>query len=149
MFNFDSSYRDENLFFIFDTENDEYIGSDENYHFVAHDKFLRYKKSVHSVNRFLHNFYMIWRPNNKTVIVNQGTWDSLNPRERNKVGLIQLNVGAVVPNNKVRMYTGIKTYRGTNSITKFATYVQKIIIPPKCLQKLRAKYSNFNLTEFD
>ena len=58
-------------------------------------------------------------------------------------------MGAVVPNNKVRMYAGIKTYRGTNSITKFATYVQKIIIPPKYLQKLRAKYSNFNLTEFD
>ena len=149
MFNFDSSHRDRNLLFVFDTENDEYIGSDENYHFVANDRFLRYKKSVPNVNRFLHDFYMTWRPNNKTVIVNQGTWDRLNPRERNKVGLIQLNVGAVVANNKVRMYTGIKTYRGTNSITKFATYVQKIIIPPKCLQKLRAKYSNFNLTEFD
>ena len=43
---------------------------------------------------------MTWHPNNKTVIVNQSTWDRLNPRERNKVGLIQLNVGAIVANNK-------------------------------------------------
>ena len=149
MFNFDSSCRNRNLFFLFDTENDEYIASDENYHFVANNRFLRYKKSVPSVNRFLYDFYMTWRPNNKTVIVNQGTWDRLNPREKKEVGLIQLNVGAVVANNKVRMYTGIKTYRGTNSITKFATYIRKITIPPKYLQKLRAKYSNFNLTEFD
>ena len=56
MFNFDSSHRDRNLLFVFDTENDEYIGSDENYHFVANDRFLRYKKNVSSVNRFLHDF---------------------------------------------------------------------------------------------
>ena len=120
-----------------------------NYHFAANDKFLRYKKSVPSVNMFLHKFYMTWHSNNKTVIVNQGTWDRLNPRERNKVRLIQLNVGAVVANNKVRMYTGIKTHRGTNSITKFAMNIRKITIPPKYLQKLRAKYSIFNLIEFD
>ena len=58
-------------------------------------------------------------------------------------------MGAVVANNKVRMYTSIKTYRGTNSITKFATYVRKITIPSKYLQELRTKYPNFNLTEFD
>ena len=58
-------------------------------------------------------------------------------------------MGAVAANNKVRMFTGIKTYRGINSITKFAKYVRKITIPPQYLQKLRAKYSNFNLTEFD
>ena len=56
IFNFDSSYRDRNLFFVFDKESDEYIGSDENYHFVTNDRFLRYKKSVPSVNRFLHIF---------------------------------------------------------------------------------------------
>ena len=98
---------------------------------------------------FLHKFYMTWHPNNKTVIVNQGTWDRLNPRQRNKVRLIQLNVGAVVANNKECTDTGIKTYRGTNSITKFAMNIRKITIPPKYLQKLRAKYSIFNLTEFD
>ena len=83
MFDFDSSYRDQNLLFVFDTENDEYIGSDENYHFVANDRFLRYKKSVPNMNRFLHDFYMTWRSSNKTVIANQGTWDRLNPTERN------------------------------------------------------------------
>ena len=73
MFNFDSSFEDRNLFFVFDTENDEYIGSDENDHLVGNDRFLRYKKSVPSVNRFLCDFYMTWRPHNKAVIVNQGT----------------------------------------------------------------------------
>ena len=29
MFNFDSPYRDQILFFVFDMENNEYIGSDE------------------------------------------------------------------------------------------------------------------------
>ena len=56
MFNFDCSYRNRNLLFVFDTENNGYIGSDENYHFAANDRFLRYKKNVSSVNRFLHDF---------------------------------------------------------------------------------------------
>lgn len=63
--------------------------------------------------------------------------------------MIQLNVGTVVANNKVTLYTGIKTYRGTNSIMKFAAYIRKINIPEKYFQKLRSKYSGFNLTEFD
>ena len=57
-------------------------------------------------------------------------------------------MGAVVANNKVRMYTDIKTYRGTNNVAKFATYIRKITISPKYSQKLRAKYSTFNLIEF-
>ena len=35
---FDSAYKDRNLFFVFDKEKDEYIGSDETYHWVANDR---------------------------------------------------------------------------------------------------------------
>ena len=37
LFNFDNSYRDRNLLFVFDKENDEFIGSDPGYHFIAND----------------------------------------------------------------------------------------------------------------
>ena len=47
------------------------------------------------------------------------------------------------------MYTAIKTYRGQNSITKYAAHIQQIKISAKHLIKLRKKYRNFELTEFD
>ena len=37
LFNFDNSYRDRNLLFVFDKENDEFIGSDPGYHFIVND----------------------------------------------------------------------------------------------------------------
>ena len=46
------------------------------------------------------------------------------------------------------MYTGIKTYSGQNSITKYATHIRQIKISVKHLIKLRKKYRNFELTEF-
>ena len=58
----------------------------------------------------------------KTIIVNKSIWDRASPKERHKIGLIQLNTEGVVA-NKVRMYTAIKTYRGGDSITKYATHV--------------------------
>ena len=63
MFDFDSAYKDRNLFFVFGKEKDEYIGSDETYHWVANDRFLRFKKPVPSVNNFLRDVYMNWHPN--------------------------------------------------------------------------------------
>ena len=47
------------------------------------------------------------------------------------------------------MYTAIKTYRGQNSITKYATHIQQMKISAKHLIKLRKKYRNFEQTEFD
>ena len=46
------------------------------------------------------------------------------------------------------MYTAIKTYRGRNSITKYATNIGQIKLSAKHLIKLRKKYRNFELTEF-
>ena len=87
LFNFDSSYRDRNLFFILNPEKDEYIGSDRNYHFVANDRFMRNHERVPEVKNFLLNFYTQSRPQNKTVIVNKNIWDRANPKENKKSGL--------------------------------------------------------------
>ena len=89
------------------------------------------------VKSFLLDFCTKWKPENKTVIANC------------KIGLIQLNRERVVINNKIRMYTTIKTYRGRYSITKYATHVRQIEISNKYLQKLRTTYRKFDLTEFD
>ena len=38
--------------FVFDPEQDEFIGSDADYHFIANDRFMRYGKRVHKVKSF-------------------------------------------------------------------------------------------------
>ena len=149
MFNFDAAYRDRNLFFVFDPKNDEFISSDSDYHFIANDRFIRYGKRVPKIKSFLLDFCRKWIPENKTVIVNKSVWDRASPKERNKIGLIQLNTERVVANNKIRIYTAIKTYRGGDSITKYATHVRRMKISNKYLQKLRTRYRKFDLTEFD
>ena len=60
-----------NLFFVFDSEKDEFIGSDPDYHFTASNRFMSYGKRVPEVKRFLLDFYTKWKPENKTVIVNK------------------------------------------------------------------------------
>ena len=119
LFDFDAAYRGRNLFFVFDSEKDEFIGSDPDYYFIANDRFMRNGKRVPEVKSFLLDFYTKWKPENKTVIVNKSVWDRASPKERNKIGLIQVNTEGVVANNKIRMYTAIKTYRGGDSITKY------------------------------
>ena len=109
---------------------------------------MRNGDQVPEVKNFLLNFYAQWRPQNKTLIVNKNIWDRANPKEENKIGLIQLYWDRVLANNKIKMYTAIKTYRGPNSITKYATNIGQIKISAKHLIKLRKKYRNFELTEF-
>ena len=149
LFDFDAAYRDRNLFFVFDSEKGEFMGSDPDYHFIANDRFTRYGKRVPEVKSFLLDFHTKWKLDNKTVIVNKNVWDRASPKERNKIGLIQLNTERVGVNNKIRMYTAIKTYRGGDSITKYATHVRRMKISNKYLQKLRTRYRKFDLTEFD
>ena len=84
---------------------------------------MRYGKQVLEVKSFLLDFYTQWKPKNKTTVVNKNVWDRANPKEKNKIGLMQLNRNRVMVNNKTRMYTAIKTYRGGDSITKYATHV--------------------------
>ena len=58
-FDFDSCYRDINLYFIFDKENDELIGSNSNYHLLANNKFQRYGKPVPVAKSFSFYYYMV------------------------------------------------------------------------------------------
>ena len=77
---------------------------------------MRYDKRVPEVKSFLLDFYTKWKPENKVIILKKNVWDRASPKERSKIGLIQLNGGRVMVNNKIRMYTAIKTYRGEDSI---------------------------------
>ena len=110
---------------------------------------MRYRKQVPEVKSFLLDFYTKCKPENKTAIVNEGIWDRGSPKERNKIGLMQLNTARVVVNNKIRMYTELKTYKGEDSIIKYATHVRRMKISKKYLQKLRTRYRKFDLTELD
>ena len=131
LLDFDHSYRDRNLFFVFDKEKDEFIGSDPDYHFIASDRYMRFGDQVPEVKKFLLDYYKRLKPQNKTVIVNKNVWDRASQKERSKIGFIQLYRDRVVANNKIRMYTAIKAYRGQDSITKYATHVWQLTIPKK------------------
>ena len=37
LFDFDAAYQDRNLFFVFDPEQDEFVSSDPDYHFIANN----------------------------------------------------------------------------------------------------------------
>ena len=76
---------------------------------LSQTTFMRYGKRVPEVKSFLLDFYTQWKPENKTVIVNKNVWDRAKSKERNKIGLIQLNRDRVMVNNKIKMYTAIKT----------------------------------------
>ena len=52
LFDFDVAYQDRNLFFVFDSEKNEFIGSNPDYHFIANDRFMRYGKQVPEVKSF-------------------------------------------------------------------------------------------------
>ena len=149
LFDLDAAYRDINLFFVFYPEQDEFIGSDPDYHFIASDRFMRYGKRVPEFKSFLLDFYTQWKPENKTVIINKNIWDRANSKEQNKIGLMQLNRDRVMVHNKIRRYTATKTNRGRDSITKYAMHVRQTKISNKYLLKLRTRYRNIDLTEFD
>lgn len=85
----------------------------------------------------------------ETVTVNKSVWDKASSKERNKIVLIHLNIERIVANNKIRMYTARETYRGGDSITKYATHFRRTKISNKYLQKLRTRYRKFESTEFD
>ena len=84
-FDFDSYYRDINLYFILDKENNEFIGSDSNNHLLANDKFQRYGKPVSIAKSFFIYYYTVWRPVNTTAIVNQDVWAVLEQKKEAKL----------------------------------------------------------------
>ena len=139
LFDFDAAYWDRKLFFVFDPEQDEFIGSDPDYHFIANNRFMRYGKRVPEVKIFLLDFCTQWKPENKTIIVNKNDWGRANSKERNKIGVKQLNRDRVMVNSKMWMYTAIKTYSGGDSITKYAANVRQMKISKKIPTKVKNK----------
>ena len=148
-FDFESYYRDINFYFTFDKENDEFIGSDSNEHLLENDKFQRGGKPVPFAQSFLVYFYMVWRPKNTTVIVNQDAWNCAGAKERSKIGTIQQFQGSVIVNNIITMYTAIKTLQGTDNLTKYATHIKEFKILKKYVDKLRKRYKYFSLIRLD
>ena len=108
LFDFGNSYRDRNLFLLFDKEKDEFVGSDLDYHFIANDRYMRFGDQVPEVKKFLFDYYARLKTQNTTVIVSKNVWDRASQKERNKIGLIQMYRDRVIANNKIRMYTAIK-----------------------------------------
>ena len=49
LFDFNNSYQDKNLFFVFDTEKDEFISLDPDYHFIANNRYMRFGDQVPEV----------------------------------------------------------------------------------------------------
>ena len=42
LFDFNNSYRDRNLFFVFHKEKDEFIVLEADYHFIANNRYIRF-----------------------------------------------------------------------------------------------------------
>ena len=136
-FEFNSYYQDLNLYFIFDKENDEFIGSDSNYHLLANDKFQRHGKPVPVAKSFFYYYYTVLRPENTTVIVNQDVSNHTRAKERSKIGIMQRFQDSVIVNNKITICTAIRALKETDSLTKYATHIREFRIPKKYLVKLR------------
>ena len=115
LFDFNNSYQDKNLFFVFDTEKDEFIGLDPDYHFIANDRYMKFGDQVPEVKKFLLGYYTRLKLQHKTVVVNKNVLDRVSQKERSKIGLIQLYRERVVANNKIRLYAAIKAYRVQDS----------------------------------
>ena len=47
------------------------------------------------------------------------------------------------------MYTTIRTVKGTDSLTKYATHITEFNMPKKYLDKLRKQYKSFSLIRFN
>ena len=66
----------------------------------------------------------MWGPENTTVIVNQDVWNCARAKERSKISVIQQFQDRVIVNNKVTMHALIRTLKGTDSPTKYATHIR-------------------------
>ena len=51
LLDFDHSYRDRHLFFVFDKEKDEFIGLDLDFHFIANDRYMIFGDQVPEVKK--------------------------------------------------------------------------------------------------
>ena len=98
----------------------------------------------------MHEYFWEIKPNSKQVICSTETFKTLTQQEKCFIAFVQGdNPGKVHINNKISIFAATKTVRGKGSMLRNATYLRKVNIPTKYLNKLRAKYKNFKLTQFD
>ena len=134
---------------MFDKVADEFIGSDGDYHLIINDRYQRYKKGVPDVNEFLYEYYWNIKPNHKNVICNQATYALLTPTEKERVVFIQTNSKKrVIIKKEISIFAAPSNVRGKDLILRYDTFMRKAKIPQKYFDKLRAKYRNFQMTEF-
>ena len=78
------------------------------------------------------------------------TYADLIPTELRLIALLQTNTPIKVQvNTTISIYAVLKNVRDYGSILRQANHIRRIKIPNKHLTKLRAKYKDFKLTEFD
>ena len=72
------------------------------------------------------------------------------PKEKVSVAFVQHSTpGRVSVTPNVSVFAGPRNIRCKNSILKDAKFIKKFKEPTKYLAKLRAKYKNFQLLEFE
>ena len=73
----------------------------------------------------------------------------MTPKEKDRVVFIQTNSKKrVIIKKGISIFAAPSNIRGKGSILRYGTFIRKAKIPQKYLDKLRAKYRNFQLTEF-
>ena len=78
------------------------------------------------------------------------TYVDLTPEERTFIAFIQNDTpGKVQVNTTISIFAALRTVRSYGSILRQTNHIRRIKIPDKYLTKLRAKYKDFKLTEFD
>ena len=70
-------------------------------------------------------------------------------KRKSKIGIMQRFQDSFIVNNKITMHTTIRTPKGTDSLTKYATHIREFKILKKYLDKLRKRYKNFSLIRFN
>ena len=102
------------------------------------------------VNIFLQGYFWKIKPNSKQVICNTETFKTLTQQEKHFIAFVQGDApGKVHINNKISIFVAIKTVGGKGIILRNVAYLKRVDIPTKYLNKLRAKYKSFKLTQFD
>ena len=101
------------------------------------------------MNEFLYEYYWNIKPNHKSVICNQTTYALLTHTEKDRVVFIQTNSKKrVIIKKGISIFASPSNIRGKGSILRYGTFIRKPKIPQKYLDKLGAKYRNFQVSEF-
>ena len=150
LFKYNPYYQCKNQIFISDTVNDTFIANAGDYHQVINDTYQRYGRGRPDPNPFMLEYYWTIKPDHKNVACNMTTFVDLTPAECKLIAFIQTDTpGKVQVNTTISIFAAHRTVRGYSGILRQANHIRRIKMPNKYLTKLRAKYKDFKLTEFD